>query len=102
MDRFGECIMEVCSVSQQVIHAPHDHGVILIHVVLQGVAGQGDAPLGLQTAHGCVPLGGRVLDLMPLISNNNSSLFDERLKCFACSKSLRKNRQQSHCMPEMP
>ena len=93
--------MEVCRVPQYVMRAPHDHGVILIHVVLQRVACEGDAPLRLQTAHGCKSLGGWVLDLMTLISNNNSSLIDERLKRFAYGKNLHQNRWQSHCVPGM-
>ncbi len=99
MDRLGERVMEVCRVPQYVMRAPHDHGVILIHVVLQRVACEGDAPLGLQTCDSCKSLGGWVLDLMTLISNHHSSLTDERLKGFACSNSLRPNRRQSRCMP---
>lgn len=90
MDRLGKRVMEVCRVPQYVMRAPHDHGVILIHVVLQRVACEGDAPLGLQTGDSCKPFRGWVLDLMTLISDHHSSLTDERLKRFTCDNSLSK------------
>ena len=72
--------MEIREVTQDVIHAPLYHGVILIHVVLQRVAGKGDAASCLQAAHGGKPQALGVLDLMTFIGYDHRCIIAEACK----------------------
>lgn len=72
--------MKIREVTKDIIHAPLYHGVILIHVVLQRVAGKGDATPCLQAAHGCKPQALGVLDLMTFIGYNHRCIVAEACK----------------------
>ena len=91
--------MEVVSAVKDILLAPLDHGVVLIHVVLQRVSRQSNTPHGLKAAHGNEACCLGVLDLVSLICDHYVCLFAQDLECFPCSCSLQMIAESESSMP---
>ena len=80
LDGLCKSIMKVRDFAKDIISTPPDHGVVLVQVVLQRVACQGNAPASPQAVDGSKPLSGWVLDLVSLVCHHNLCFLTHNLK----------------------